>query len=194
MKRGLSDYDKRVFDGAQHSPATFLCERRFHVGAILVPFIIYWLVVFVVCYAVSEYAQRFLYDETTPWLGAKIGAGSFALAALLTYTRSSFDTMFTDKIGWTVLQAIVWFLVFMFVFRFHPLHAATIGVTTMLLIAGPATMAVQSFRGEVKVEPDTKLTKPVKPLRRPLQTAPKPPPGDPTKSQPEAAAPPDAKK
>lgn len=145
-------------------------------GAIIVPFIIYWLVVFVVCYAVSEYAQRFLYDETTPWLGAKIGAGSFGLAVLLTYTRTSFDTMFTDKIGWTVLQAIVWFLVFMFVFRFHPLHAASIGITTMLLIAGPATMAVQSFRGEVKVEPETKLTQPVRPLRRPLQTAPKPPP------------------
>jgi hypothetical protein len=38
----------------------------------------------------------------------------------------------------------VWFLVFMFIFRFHPWHALGLGIATMLLVSGLATMGVES--------------------------------------------------
>ena len=39
-------------------------------------FLIYWLVVFVGTYVVTEIGQDQLYDEVTPHVGLKVGAGS----------------------------------------------------------------------------------------------------------------------
>ena len=93
------------------------------ISAIVWPFLIYWLVFFVACYAACEVGQDFFYDEVTPNVGLRSVAGSLILAALATWLRPSFDTMFTANIAWTVLQAIVWFGVFIFIFEFHPWHA-----------------------------------------------------------------------
>ena len=46
---------------------------------------------------------------------------------------------------WTVLQAIVWFGVFTLIFQFHPWHALGLGIATMLLVQGLATMGVNSI-------------------------------------------------
>jgi hypothetical protein len=43
------------------------------------------------------------------------------------------------------LQGVVWFLVFMFIFQFHPWHALGLGVAAMLLVSGLATMGVESL-------------------------------------------------
>jgi hypothetical protein len=43
-----------------------------------------------------------------------------------------------------VLQGVVWFGVFMLILRFHPWHAFGLGVATMLLCSGMATMGVES--------------------------------------------------
>jgi hypothetical protein len=112
---------------------------------IIWPFLIYWLVVFVACYAVTEVAQDQLYDEVTPSVGLKVTLGSLALAALLTWLRPRFETMFTSDIPWTVLLAIVWFAVFTLVFQFHPPHALLLGTVTFLLIAPLASMGVESL-------------------------------------------------
>jgi hypothetical protein len=109
------------------------------------PLLIYWLVLFVICYIIVEFGQNYLYDETTPLVAVKIAIGSFILAAVLTKTRSSYDTMFTEQIGSTVIQAIVWFAVFTLVFRFQPWHAAGIGIVAMALVAGLASLAVDSL-------------------------------------------------
>ncbi len=113
------------------------------------PLLIYWLVLFVVCFMLVEIGHDQLYDQATPRAGWKVAGGSLALAALLTALRAygfpaSFESMFTTNIGWTVLQGVVWFLVFMFIFQFHPWHALGLGVVTMILVSGLATMGVDS--------------------------------------------------
>jgi hypothetical protein len=113
-------------------------------GAIVWPFLIYWLVLFVACYSIVEFAQDQFYDEVTPRAGLKVTLGSLVLAVFLTWLRTSYDTMFTSDFPWTVLQGIVWFAVFCLVFQFHPQHAASIGIVAMVLICGMATMGVES--------------------------------------------------
>lgn len=133
--------------------------------AILWPFLVYWLVLFVSCYIVVEYGQNYLYDETTPGVGWKVALGSALLAGLMTWTRTSYDTMFTAEFAWTALQAIAWFAVFTLIFRFQPLHGFAIGIVTMLLISGMATLGVTSLtqRGGPVPRP---IRTPSKPLRR----------------------------
>jgi hypothetical protein len=116
------------------------------------PLLIYWLVFFVACYSVVELAQDQLYDEVTPKVGLKVAGGSLILAALATWLRPSFDTLFTTDVMWTVLQAIVWFAVFTLIFQFHPPHALALSLVTMVLISGLATLGVDS------------LTKPSRPI------------------------------
>ena len=111
----------------------------------ILPFFIYFALLFVICYAVSEFAQDYLYDESTPHLGLKTVAAAAILAAVLTYTHSSYDTMFTERIHLTAFQAVVWFAVFTLVLRFHPPHAAAIGIVTMMLCAGLTTLAVDGL-------------------------------------------------
>jgi hypothetical protein len=113
------------------------------------PLLIYWLVLFVVSFVLVEIGHDQLYDEVAKHAGLRVAGGSFVLAALLTGLRASgcaasFDSMFTTNIGWTLLQGVVWFLVFMFIFQFHPWHALGLGVAAMLLVSGLATMGVDS--------------------------------------------------
>ena len=119
------------------------------------PLLIYWLVLFVVCFMLVEIGHDQLYDAAPKYAGWKVFAGSLSLAGLLTALRAygvpaSFESMFTTNIGWTVLQGVVWFLVFMFVFQFHPWHALGLGVITMVLISGLATMGVDSVLAKRK--------------------------------------------
>ena len=113
-------------------------------------FLIYWLVIFVACFVVAEVGQDQLYDEVTPRVGLKVGSASFLIAAVLTTLRyfgvpASFESMFTTNIAWTLLQGIVWFGVFTLILQFHPWHALGLGIATMLLVSGLATMGVESI-------------------------------------------------
>ncbi len=56
--------------------------------AIVWPFLIYWLVLFIVCYSIVEFGQDQLYDEVTPKAWLKVGGGTFALALILTWLRT----------------------------------------------------------------------------------------------------------
>jgi hypothetical protein len=144
---------------------------------IIWPFLIYWLVMFVVCYIAVEIGQDQLYDEVTPRAGLKVAAGSSVLAALLTALRAygfaaSFESMFTTNIGWTLLQGVVWFLVFMLIFQFHPWHALGLGIATMLVAPGLATMGVESILA--KRAPPSAATRtfvPSEPVRQSLAPA-----------------------
>lgn len=117
---------------------------------IIWPLLIYWLVLFVACYVVVEIGQDQLYDEVTPRSGLKVAAGSLVIAIVLTTLRAkgltaSYESMFTTNLIWTVLQGLVWFGVFMLIFQFHPWHALGLGLVTMLLVTGLATMGVESL-------------------------------------------------
>ncbi len=65
--------------------------------------------------------------------------------------------MFTNNIMWTLLQAIVWPGVFILVFRFHPWHGLGLGLATMVLVSGLATMGVESLLS--KPVPTTRSTR-----------------------------------
>ena len=130
--------------------------------------LIYWLVLFVVCYIITEVAQDQLYDEVTPRVGLKVGLASLSLALLLTKLHPSFDTMFTSNIAWTVLQGIVWFAVFTLILQFHPWHALAIGVLTMLIVPGVATLGVDSILKPTPRLASTRSLEPRKPVRQSL--------------------------
>jgi hypothetical protein len=94
------------------------------------------------------------------------------IALVLTILRAkglpaSYESMFTTNIIWTVLQGLVWVGVFMLIFQFHPWHALGIGLATMLLVTGLATMGVESLLN--KPVPTTQSTRPLmgnKPVRQ----------------------------
>jgi len=129
------------------------------------PFLFYWLVLFVACFAVVEYGQTYFYETTTPSAGLKVAVGSAILAGLLTWTRSTFDKMFTEDILYTVILLVAAFVVFTLIFRFHPQHAAAIGIVTMLLVSGLATMGVDSMMNRNRAA-TTELKPPSKPIRK----------------------------
>jgi hypothetical protein len=106
--------------------------------------LIYWMSFFVACLTAIEVLQDWFYDEVTPRSGLKAAGGALVLALLAAWLRPSFDTMFTSDIAWTLLQAIVWWVVFTLVFQFHPGHA-TIGIVIMVLVSGLATLGVDSL-------------------------------------------------
>lgn len=135
--------------------------------AVLWPFLIYWAFLFVACFVVVEYGQNYLYDETTPRVGLKVAVGSAILAGFLTWRRSSYDTMFTEDLGWTVIQAIVWFGVFTLIYQFQPWHGGAIGVVMLALVAGLATLGVESMLSSNRAAVLPENTRPNKPLRQP---------------------------
>jgi hypothetical protein len=139
--------------------------------AVIWPLLIYWLVLFVVCYIITEVAQDQLYDEVTPRVGMKVGGASFILAVLLTWLHPSFETMFTSNFAWTVLQGIVWFGVFTLILQFHPWHALTLGVLTMLIVPGVATLGVDSIMKPTPKVASIQSLEAKKPVRQSL-TAP----------------------
>jgi hypothetical protein len=131
----------------------------------IVPFLAYWLILFVGCYVVVEYSQNYLYDEATPAIGLKLALGTAILAGLLMWTRTSFDTMFVTELPKTVLTGIVWFAVFTLIFRFQPQHGAVLGIVTMVLFTGVATLGVDSL---TKSNQRTLVERrPVKTMRQP---------------------------
>ena len=78
-----------------------------------------------------------------------------------------------SKIGWTVLQAIVWFGVFVLIFRFHPWHGLGIGLAAMLILTALASIAVDSmFAPKTAERIDPRVS--TKPIRRPVGPSPIP--------------------
>jgi hypothetical protein len=142
------------------------------------PFLIYWLVLFVTCFVLVEIGHDQLYDEAPPRAGLRVTGGSLVLAALLAGLRAygfpaTFESMFTTNIGWTLLQGVVWFLVFMFVLQFHPWHALGLGIVTMVLISGLATMGVDSVLAKRRdVANATRAFVPTEPVRQSLGAGP----------------------
>jgi hypothetical protein len=155
-------------------------------AAFIWPLLIYWLVMFVACFVVVEVGHDQLYDEVTPHAGLKVAGGSFLIALLLTALRAkglaaSYDSMFTTNIIWTLLQGIVWAGVFILIFQFHPWHGLGLGLATMLLVTGLATMGVESLLAKPTATTQaTRATVPNQPVRQSVSPAAAPAP---TKTQ-----------
>jgi hypothetical protein len=146
-------------------------------STIIWPFLIYWLVMFVACFVVVEVAQDQLYDEVTPRAGLKVASGSLLIALLLTWLKArgepvSYESMFTSNFAWTVLQGIVWFGVFTLIFQFHPWHALGLGLVTMVMVSGLATMGVESILAKpAQTAAATRSFVPTPPVRQSLSPA-----------------------
>ncbi|HEY2158778.1 MAG TPA: hypothetical protein VGH33_24315 [Isosphaeraceae bacterium] len=143
-------------------------------------FLLYTFICFVISFVLVEYGQRYLYDEVTPYVGLKVLGGAVVMGALLTWTKSSFDTMFTADLPYTALVAIVWAGVFVLAFRFQPVHGALFALAAVLLLPGLATIAVESVM-RPSPNPATVTRGKAKPPRRSLG-------GPPPVVTPEAAA------
>jgi hypothetical protein len=130
------------------------------------PFLIYYLLIFVVSYIVVDYGQYYFYDEVTASAPAKVALGALILAAILTKTHSNFATMFTSDIASTVILAIAWSGVFILIYRFQPWHGFGLAMATLLIFAGMATLVVDSMLTPRSTQRyDT--TKEYKPVRGP---------------------------
>lgn len=120
---------------------------------ILAAFLIYWLACFAACYLVVEQAQNYYYDEPTEGYPWKVAIGSFVMAVLATRLPPDFSTMFSSSFHWTLLHAIVWFVIFTLLFQFHGRHALIWSLATLLTIPGLATMAIDSLRESARPTP-----------------------------------------
>lgn len=130
-------------------------------------FLLYTFIAFVVSYIIVEYGQKYLYDEVTKYVGLKVLAGALVMGGLLTWTRSSFDTMFTADLLRTALMAIAWVGVFILIYRFQPGHGAMFALAAVLLLPGLATIAIQSVT-KPAVNPATVSRTIQKPIRKSL--------------------------
>lgn len=113
--------------------------------AYLWPFLIYFVVLYVVNYIVVEYGQNYLYDEVTPGTAWKVAIGTSIVAAMLAWTRSNFADMFTSDFRNTFFLAIAWVGVFILIYRFQPWHGFGLAIATMLIFAGMTTIVVDSM-------------------------------------------------
>ncbi|WP_161602285.1 hypothetical protein [Tautonia marina] len=109
-------------------------------------FLIYWLLLFVASYIVTEYGQKYFYDEVTPFAGLKVGGVSLALAGFLTWWDPSSVNMVTTDIAYTAMLAIAGFVLFCLVIQFHASHALLLGPVTVVLVAFTAAMAMDSLK------------------------------------------------
>lgn len=109
-------------------------------------FLIYWLLLFVATYIVTEVGQKHFYDEMTPQSALKVGGGTLLLAAFLTWWDPSSVDILTTDIAFTAMLAIGGFVVYCLVIRFHGTHALMLGPVTVLLVAFTAAMAMDSLK------------------------------------------------
>jgi hypothetical protein len=138
-------------------------------------FLIYWLVAFVGCFVIVEIAQDQLYDQLTPHAGLKVTAAAVVLALLMMYFHPSFESMFTTNILNTIFQCVVWFGVFTLILQFHPWHALGLGVATMIMVSGLATMGVDAMLNpapQVASRPAAAVSTPVRSSLTPPKPAP----------------------
>jgi hypothetical protein len=128
-------------------------------------FLLYTFICFVISFILVEYGQKYLYDEVTPYVGLKVLGGAAVMGAFLTWTRSSFATMFTSDLPYTALMAIAWAGVFILIYRFQPLHGAAFALAAVLLLPGLASIAVEGMM-RPSVNPATVPRTTAKPLRK----------------------------
>lgn len=148
------------------------------VPGVIWQFLLYTFICFVVSFILVEYGQKYLYDEVTPYVGLKVLGGAVLMGGLLTWTKSSFDTMFTADVPYTALLALAWAAVFILCFRFQPAHGAVFALVAVLLLPGMATIVVQSMT-TARPNPATTTPGRAKPPRKalggqPIAPAPEP--------------------
>ena len=105
-----------------------------------------------------EYRPDLLYDEATPSAAHEGGAGDVDagqnadLARIRSTATNAHRAMFSADLA--TFLAIVWVGVFILIYRFHPWHGLGLGMATMLIFAGMATIVVESLLSPKPPRPD----------------------------------------
>jgi peptidoglycan/LPS O-acetylase OafA/YrhL len=108
-------------------------------------FLIYWLLLFVACYIVTEVGQNHFYDEVTPFAWLKVGGSSLLLAAALAWWNPSSVDLFTSEIWLLAMVAVAGFVLFVVVMQFHASHAIMLGPAVAVLVSITAAMTIDSL-------------------------------------------------
>ncbi|RUL85557.1 hypothetical protein [Tautonia sociabilis] len=108
-------------------------------------FLVYWLLMFVALYIISEVGQNYFYDEVTPLVGLKVGGSSLVLAAALTWMDPTIADLLTSEIWFLAMLAVAGFVLLCVVIRFHAPHALMLGPVTVVLVALMSAMAISSL-------------------------------------------------
>ena len=95
-------------------------------------FLIALAVIFMAMYFASEQVQAYLYDQNVDGLWWRSLVSAAPLAALVAWRPVDFNHMFTDMIGWTLVHAAAWSLLYWRPIRYLPWHAVSMGVLSAL--------------------------------------------------------------
>jgi peptidoglycan/LPS O-acetylase OafA/YrhL len=109
-------------------------------------FLIYWLLLFVACYIVTEVGQNHFYDEVTPFAWLKVGGSTLLLASALAWWDPSSVDLFTNEIWLLAMVAVAGFVLFVVAMQFHASHAIMLGPAVVVLVSITAAMAVDSLK------------------------------------------------
>ncbi len=140
-------------------------------------FLIYWLVMFVTCYVVVDFGQRYYYEEPTKHAALRVAAGSLIFAALLTRRGvvvgrlageipAWYDGVLASPVLLAAVLTLLAFAVFTLLFEYHPRHAIMIGPATVLIMAVLAGLAVDSLRNAQSGVPRETRAAPKVPRKR----------------------------
>lgn len=109
-------------------------------------FLLYWLLLFVASYIVTEFGQNYFYDEVTSFATLKVGGATLLMAAGLTWWDPSSVDIFVSDIANLAMLAIAGFVLFCLMIRFHAPHALMVGPLTVVIVAFTAAMAIDSLK------------------------------------------------
>lgn len=115
---------------------------------ILLQVLVAWVVLGLLLYFVSEMAQRAFYQVPTGGLWWRIIAASLPMAVLLRLFPANMQIMFTENLVWTLLQLVLWWVLFWLVIGFQRGHAGVLGPSAYLLLGWLVTLALKGIFGE----------------------------------------------
>ena len=141
---------------------------------VIVAWVASWIMLTVVVYGVVEFSQRYLYDGTADGLPWRVIAGSAILATLLVAMPQSIERFLEwPDLGYAIVHAVAWSLVFWLLFRYVFRHAVSLALLTFVLIGPIVSVASQRLAGRDIAAPIQSETGPASKLL-PKDMPPKP--------------------
>ena len=110
-----------------------------------------WIMIWLIVYVVSDSAQAYLYNEAAEGLWWRTLAMAAPAGMLLVWFPCRLDTMFTEYILASILQPIIWWLLFEYLCGFHRPHAICFALAMFFLFGFAVTLALDSLFGTVAV-------------------------------------------
>lgn len=104
-----------------------------------------WAMLAAFLYVTCDTIQDYFYNGAMPGLWWRVPLAGLPLAAGIVMYPCFMDVMFTDYLWASLGQPALWFLAMWLLCRFHPGHAAVVGITSFLLFGYLVTLALESL-------------------------------------------------